>query len=104
MLSLQILSQGLGKQQQCPFTVFSHAKLWYHVEFLALVEILKKIADQLKQITSAVKQHSSHQHNGHEFFTRETFKGQKPQKALVAHLVNDDLGNSSKSSSNPNLG
>ena len=39
-----------------------------------------------------------------EFFTGETFKGQKPQKALVAHLVNDDLGNSSKISSNPNLG
>ena len=40
-------------------------------------------------MTSAVKQHSSHQHNGHEFFTRETFKGQKPQKALVARLVNE---------------
>ena len=23
------------------------------------------------------------------FFTRETFKGQNPQKALVAHLVNE---------------
>ena len=24
-----------------------------------------------------------------EFFTGETFKGQKPQKALVAHLINE---------------
>ena len=44
-----------------------------------------KFADELKQITSAVKTHSSHQHNGHKIFIGETFKGQKPQKALVAH-------------------
>ena len=41
-------------------------------------------------MTSAVKYRSSHQHNGHKsFFTGETFKGQKPQKALVTHFVNE---------------
>ena len=39
------------------------------------------------------------------FFTRETFKGQKPQKNISSSSRKwDDLGNSSKSSSNPNLG
>ena len=37
-------------------------------------------------------------------FHWETFKQQKPQKSLVAHLVNEMIENSSKSTSNPNLG